>query len=206
MLNEKLRNKINFKLLSVQVSKAKRLYLSLANQSKMGAKAAMPNVIIRPTIEVDLPAILEIYNDAVVNTTAIWNDHLSDLQGRHDWWQQRVEAGFPVLSAQLDEACVGYATYGHFRPNDGYKHSRELSVYVAASARGQGIASQLMQALEDHARTHDVHVLVGGIEAGNEASIALHEKHGFEQAAYLKQVGRKFDRWLDLVLMQKVLG
>lgn len=170
----------------------------------------MPSVLIRPLIEADLPAILEIYNDAVVNTTAIWNDHLSDLEGRRTWWQQRVDAGFPVLTAHLDGVhldgvCVGYATYGHFRPNDGYRHSRELSVYVDAAHRGHGIASQLMQALEAHARTDDVHVLVGGIEAGNEASIALHKKHGFKQTAHLEQVGRKFDRWLDLVLMQKVL-
>lgn len=165
----------------------------------------MQTVIIRPTMQADLPAILDIYNDAVVHTTAIWNEHLSDLAGRLTWWQQRVDAGFPVLSAQLDGACVGYATYGPFRPNDGYKHSRELSVYVDAAHRGHGIASLLMQALEDHARAHDVHVLVGGIEAGNTASIALHKKHGFSETGRLPQVGRKFDRWLDLVLMQKVL-
>lgn len=165
----------------------------------------MTDLRIRPAIEADLPPILDIYNDAVVNTTAIWNEHLSNLNGRRTWWQQRVDAGFPVLIAQLGEACVGYATYGTFRHNDGYKHSRELSVYVAASQRGKGIASQLMQALEDDARTQDVHVLIGGIEAGNTASIALHEKHGFIETGRLPQVGRKFDRWLDLVLMQKVL-
>lgn len=165
----------------------------------------MTDLHIRPAIEADLPVILDIYNDAVVNTTAIWNEQLSDLDGRRAWWQQRVGAGFPVLTAQLGESCAGYATYGTFRPNDGYKHSRELSVYVAASQRGKGIASRLMQALEDHARTHDVHVLIGGIEAGNRASIALHEKHGFIKTGRLPQVGRKFDRWLDLLLMQKVL-
>lgn len=165
----------------------------------------MPDLRFRPVTDHDLPAILAIYNDAVVNTTAIWNDHLSDLEGRRSWWQQRVADGFPVLAAQLDETCVGYATYGHFRPNDGYRHSRELSVYVSDAHRGKGIASRLMQALEAHARTDNVHVLVGGIEAGNEASIALHEKHGFSEAGRLTQVGRKFDRWLDLVLMQKVL-
>jgi phosphinothricin acetyltransferase len=165
----------------------------------------MTAVTVRPVTQDDLPMILAIYNDAVVNTTAIWNDHISDLQGRHDWWQQRVETGFPVLAAELHGACVGYATYGHFRPNDGYRHSRELSVYVSDAHRGQGIASTLMQALEAHARAHDVHVLVGGIEAGNSASIALHEKHGFVQTGRLPQVGRKFGRWLDLILMQKIL-
>lgn len=165
----------------------------------------MRTVLIRSATQTDMPAILEIYNDAVMNTTAIWNEHLSDLEGRKDWWRQRVESGFPVLTAQLSGRCVGYATYGHFRPNHGYKHSRELSIYVAATERGNGIATKLMQALEQHARDNAVHVLVGGIEATNTASIALHEKHGFRKVAHLEQVGRKFDRWLDLVLMQKVL-
>ncbi len=165
----------------------------------------MSEIIVRPATDADLPAILAIYNDAVANTTAIWNEHLSDLEGRRIWWQDRVRQGFPVLVADLDSQCVGYATYGPFRPNDGYKHSRELSVYVATAQRGRGIASRLMEALEAHAREQGVHVLVGGLEARNTASLALHAKHGYEQVGHLKQVGRKFDRWLDLVLMQKVL-
>ncbi|MFN3227278.1 MAG: GNAT family N-acetyltransferase [Hyphomicrobiales bacterium] len=165
----------------------------------------MSEIIIRPAIDADLPAILAIYNDAVANTTAIWNERLSDLEGRRVWWQDRVRQDFPVLVADRDGACAGYATYGHFRPNDGYKHSRELSVYVDAAQRGRGIASRLMEALETHARKQGVHVLIGGLEASNAASLALHAKHGYEQVGHLKQVGRKFDRWLDLVLMQKVL-
>jgi phosphinothricin acetyltransferase len=165
----------------------------------------MSETTVRPATAADLPAILAIYNDAVANTTAIWNERLSDLEGRRTWWQDRVGQGFPVLVADRDGVCVGYATYGPFRPNDGYKHSRELSVYVDAARRGRGIASRLMAALEAHARANDVHVLVGGLEAENTASLALHIKHGFEQVGHLKQVGRKFDRWLDLILMQKVL-
>lgn len=165
----------------------------------------MPEVIIRPAAEKDLPAILDIYNDAVANTTAIWNERPSDLDGRRAWWQDRVAQGFPVFVADVDGRCAGYATYGPFRANDGYRHSRELSVYVDASHRRQGVADRLMQALEAHARADDVHVLLGGIEACNTGSIQLHEKHGFTRTAYLPQVGRKFERWLDLVLMQKVL-
>ncbi|MBO6676640.1 MAG: N-acetyltransferase [Rhizobiales bacterium] len=165
----------------------------------------MSEITVRPAIEADLPAILAIYNDAVANTTAIWNEHLSDLEGRRVWWLERVRQDFPVLVADHGGVCVGYATYGPFRPNDGYKHSRELSVYVDAAQRGRGIASRLMEALEAHAREQGVHVLVGGLEASNEASLALHTKHGYEQVGHLRQVGRKFDSWLDLVLMQKVL-
>ena len=165
----------------------------------------MGTLSIRNAVEADLPAILAIYNDAVANTTAIWNDTLSDISGRRAWWQERVAAAYPVLVGEVDGACAGYATYGPFRANDGYRHSRELSIYVDAAYRRQGIASALMDALETHARANAVHVLLGGIEAGNAGSIALHEKHGFTRSAYLEQVGRKFDRWLDLVLMQKIL-
>lgn len=165
----------------------------------------MSEILIRPAIDADLPAILAIYNDAVATTTAIWNERLSDLDDRRHWWQDRVARGFPVLVAELNGRCIGYATYGPFRPNDGYKHSRELSIYVDAAHRGKGIASKLMDRLEEHARADGVHVLVGGLEADNTASLALHARHGFEKVGHLKQVGRKFDRWLDLVLMQKVL-
>lgn len=170
----------------------------------------MTDVSIRRATDTDLPAILVIYNDAVLHTTAIWNEVLSDLGGRRAWWQDRVDRGFPVLVAEADDAnaqrvCAGYATYGPFRPNDGYKHSRELSVYIDAAFRGRGLASKLMDALEAHARADDVHVLFGGIEASNTASLALHAKHGFVETGRLPEAGRKFDRWLDLVLMQKVL-
>ena len=170
----------------------------------------MSDVLIRPAAEADLPSILSIYNDAVLHTTAIWNEAVSDLDGRRAWWQDRVKQGYPVLIADIDgpdaeRICAGYATYGPFRANDGYKHSRELSIYLDRAFRGRGIASELMEALETRARADGVHVLIGGIESGNVTSLALHAKHGFTETARLPEVGRKFDRWLDLVLMQKVL-
>ena len=165
----------------------------------------MSQALVRPATEADLPAILAIYNDAVASTTAIWNEVLSDLEGRRAWWQDRVGAGFPVLVAEVDGVCAGYATYGPFRPHDGYRHARELSIYVGGAHRGQGLADALMAALEAHARHAGVHVLLGALEAGNAASMALHAKHGFVETGRLPQVGRKFGRWLDLVFMQKLL-
>lgn len=160
---------------------------------------------IRPAEAGDGPALLAIYNDAVLNTTSIWNETPSDLDGRLQWLAERTGAGFPVIVAEIDGAVAGYATYGPFRPHEGYRHTAELSIYVRADVRGRGVGRALLTALIDIARAAKVHVLVGGIEANNAASIALHASLGFETAARLPQVGAKFGRWLDLQFMTKVL-
>ncbi len=165
----------------------------------------MQSLTIRPTQESDLRVITAIYNDAVAHTTATWVTQTSSLEERRVWWRMRVDAGFPTFSAIHDDTCIGYASYGPFRAGPGYSSTRELSVYVDGAHRGRGVASKLIEALEREARASDVHVLVGGIEADNAASHALHLKHGYTQVARMPQVGRKFDRWLDLVLMQKIL-
>jgi len=155
--------------------------------------------------EEHLPGILAIYNHAVVNTTAIWNDALVDLDNRRAWWRGRIEAGFPVLVAVEGEAVLGYASFGPFRAFDGYRQTVEHSIYVVEVARRRGIASALLAALEAEARRAGMHVMLGGIAADNEASIRLHRKHGFAETARMPEVGQKFGRWLDLVFMQKVL-
>lgn len=150
----------------------------------------------------DLPIIMDIYNDAVLNTTAIWNDVLVDLDNRQDWFKARKERGFPVLVAVKDGAVAGYASYGDWRAFDGYRHTREHSVYVHKDARGAGIGKLLMQGLIEHAKASGVHVLIGAIESENTASIRLHEALGFRVAGRYSEVGRKFDRWLDLTSME----
>lgn len=153
------------------------------------------------TIE-DLPAIMDIYNDAVENTTAIWNETLVDLQNRRDWFKARTERGFPVIVAVKDGAVVGYASFGDWRPFDGYRHTREHSVYVHKDARGHGIGRLLMLSLIEHAKAAGVHVLIGAIESENAASIRLHEKLGFRVVGRYSEVGKKFGRWLDLTSME----
>ncbi|MEM6712047.1 MAG: N-acetyltransferase family protein [Pseudomonadota bacterium] len=165
----------------------------------------MQEIIIRDATRDDLPAILAIYNHAVLHTTAIWNETVSDLKGRETWWRDRTDNSLPVFVVDVNGTSAGFATYGPFRPNHGYKHTRELSIYVDERFRRRGLATRLLKALETHARANHVHVLVGGIEAKNSASIDLHLKHGFSETARMKEVGRKFDRWLDLILMQKIL-
>ncbi|CUX27294.1 N-acyltransferase YncA [compost metagenome] len=154
----------------------------------------------------DLSGIMEIYNDAVLNTTAIWNDVLVDLENRKEWFAARKSRGFPVIVAILDGKVAGYASYGDWRAFDGYRHTREHSVYVHKDARGHGIGKKLMQALIDHAAGNDVHVLIAAIEAENIASIRLHESLGFRVVGRFSEVGTKFGRWLDLTCMELKLG
>lgn len=151
----------------------------------------------------DIGGITAIYNDAVARTTAIWNEVTVDAANRLAWLHDRQRAGYPVLVATgPDGAVLGYASFGDWRAWDGYRHTVEHSVYVAASARGQGLGEALMIALIARARAIGKHVMVAGIEAQNSGSIRLHEKLGFDHAGHLSQVGTKFGKWLDLTFMQ----
>lgn len=162
---------------------------------------------IQDATATDLPAILAIYNDAVENTTAIWNETLVDLSNRQAWFAERSAAGFPVLVAH-DAAgmVVGYASYGTWRAIEGFRHTVEHSVYVRSDQRGQGLGPQLMQALIKRAQAAGLHVMVAAIESGNSASIRLHERLGFVTSGQMPQVGRKFGRWLNLTFMQLMLS
>lgn len=158
---------------------------------------------IRMATKADAEAIAEIYNDAVLNTTAIWNDDIVSIENRVAWMTDRQKAGFPVLVAEDDEGTVaGYASYGPWRAFDGYRHTVEHSVYVQTGRRGQGVGRTLMLALISEARIAGIHAMIAGIEANNTASIALHHRLGFKEAGLLREVGTKFGKWLDLAFLQ----
>lgn len=161
--------------------------------------------MIRPATAADLPAILAIYNEAVTTTTAIWNWGEADLANRRAWFDARALQGYPILVADSDGTAGAYASFGDWRPFEGYVHTVEHSVYVASHARRKGLGAVLLGALVDEARRLDKHVMLGGIDATNEASLALHRRLGFVETARMPEVGRKFGRWLDLVFMQKIL-
>ncbi|MHA7970263.1 GNAT family N-acetyltransferase [Rhizobium sp. CAU 1783] len=165
----------------------------------------MTNLIIRDAVEADLVAIRDIYNHAVEHTTAIWNDVLIDVDNRRAWLELRRTKGFPVLVAEVDGRVAGYASYGDWRAFDGYRHTVEHSVYVDKNSRGAGLGKALMLALIDHARASGKHVMIAAIEAGNAASIALHERLGFRLVGIHREVGQKFGRWLDLAAMELML-
>jgi L-amino acid N-acyltransferase len=167
--------------------------------------AALPPAIVRDAAESDLTAILAIHNTAIAESTAIWDTEPADLANRSAWFHQHTDAGCPVLVSETDGRIAGYASYGPFRPKFGYRHTMENSVYLADGFHGQGIATLLMTELLARARSAGVHVMVAGIEAGNTVSIALHKKLGFQTVGQMPEVGRKFNRWLDLTLMQLIL-
>lgn len=158
--------------------------------------------LIRDATEADLPAILEIYNDAVANTTAIWNETLVDLANRRDWFAARRARGFPILVADEDGVVKGYASYGDWRAFEGFRHTVEHSVYVHREARGEGIGRLLMRELITRAASNGIHVMIACVEAGNAASIRLHERLGFRLTGTFSEVGIKFGRWLDLACME----
>lgn len=161
---------------------------------------------IRDARPADAEGIAAIYNDAVAHTTAIWNDATVDAADRAAWIAARQASGYPVLVAvDQGDTVVGYASFGDWRPFDGYRHTVEHSVYVRSDQRGGGIGRALMLTLIERARRLGKHVMVAGVEAGNEGSLRLHERLGFEHAGTLRQVGTKFGAWLDLTFLQLTL-
>ncbi|WP_312978534.1 N-acetyltransferase family protein [Corynebacterium sp.] len=166
----------------------------------------MTEINIRAASDADIPAITAIYNDAVANTVAVWNDDIVDEENRRSWLQGYQVPGTCALVAEdAAGALLGYATYGEFRHYDGFRHTVENSIYVDGTRRAGGVGTALMQALIEHARDNGKHVMVAAIEGGNTASIRLHAKVGFEACGTVRQVGTKFGRWLDMTLMQLML-
>ena len=157
---------------------------------------------IRDALVKDAGPIAGIYNQAVRDTVAIWNDSEVDVANRRAWIADRQVAGYPVLVLEEGGEVIGYASYGPYRPFDGYKYSVEHSVYVRPEHHGRGYGRLLMEALIERARKGKVHVMIGGIAAENEGSLVLHKKLGFVETGRMPEVGQKFGRWLDLVFMQ----
>lgn len=158
--------------------------------------------MIRDATPDDAQAIATIYNDAVRTTTAIWNEVEVNALNRIEWMEARQKAGFPVLVLEEGAKVVGYASYGPFRAFDGYRGTVEHSVYVRADLRGGGRGAALLKALIWRAQAQGLHVMVAAIEAENRASIVLHQRLGFTAVGLMPQVGQKFGRWLDLLLLQ----
>ncbi|WOP16087.1 GNAT family N-acetyltransferase [Ottowia sp. SB7-C50] len=162
--------------------------------------------LIDCTHDAHAPAILDILNDAIVTSTALYDYQPRTLASMRGWFDAKAAGGFPVIGA-VDDAgtLLGFASYGTWRAFPAYKYTVEHSVYVHKDARGRGLASLLMRALIDAARVQGKHVLVGAIDAANDASIALHQQLGFVHAGTVRQAGFKFGRWLDVAFYQLIL-
>jgi len=163
-------------------------------------------VLMRDATEADLPAIRDIYNHAVEHTTAIWNETLVDLDNRIEWFKARKAKGFPVIVAEKDGKVTGYASYGDWRAFDGYRHTVEHTIHIRESHWGAGAGRLLLTVLIDRARSQGLHAMVGAVDGDNDASVRFHERLGFVEVGRMPEVGTKFGRWLDLVLMQLIVS
>ena len=166
----------------------------------------MSSVLIVAATKNDIPQILDIVNHYIENDTCIYDLEPRSLEKQMEWFENQTLNNFPVLVAKIDNQLIGFASYSQFRPKVGYKFSMEHSVYVAHNQKGNGAGKMLLQALIEIAKNQNIHTLIGGIDANNQGSIDFHSKFGFETVGRMNQVGYKFNRWLDLVWMQKTLN
>ena len=158
--------------------------------------------MIRDATEAEVPAILDIYNEVLATSTAIFSDTPTTLEDRLTWFRARRALGYPVLVSMDASGLLGFASFADFRSWPGYRHTVEHSVHVRADVRRRGVGRELVRALVDRAVALGKHVMVAGVDAENVASIRLHERLGFQRAGTLHQVGCKFGRWLDLTFLE----
>jgi L-amino acid N-acyltransferase YncA len=163
-------------------------------------------IIVREATRNDLAAILEIYNEAVLNTTATYDYEPRTMEQRIAWYEDHQQHNYPVFIAQNEEGrIVGWSALNPFHARPGYRFTADNSVYVAADQRGRGIGKLLMPPLIEGARRRGLHAIIAAIDTASEASLRLHAAFGFVKVAHLKQVGYKFGRWLDVVYMELLL-
>ena len=158
---------------------------------------------LKPCTEKQLPEILEIFNDAILNSTALYDYKIRTMETMYAWYDEKIAHNYPVLGA-FDEnnVLLGFATYGMFRVRPAYKYTVEHSVYVHPDKRGLGTGRILLREIIRKAEEQDFHVMVGVIDASNEVSIKLHENEGFVLTGVMKEVGFKFGKWLDAAFYQ----
>jgi L-amino acid N-acyltransferase len=160
---------------------------------------------IREAEHRDLDIILDIMNDAIINTTSIYDYKPRGHAFVENWFDKKRLDNMPVLVAEVNGNTVAYGSYGIFRAWEAYKFSVEHSIYVQQDFQGQGIGKQLLIALVERAKKDGFHTMIAGIDADNQKSYAFHKKLGFVEVGKFKEVGYKFDKWLDLVFMQLML-
>jgi L-amino acid N-acyltransferase len=157
---------------------------------------------IRDAVLSDFDEITAIYNEVLATSTAIYRDYPTTREERITWWNSRKEQGYPLLVATDGKVIAGFASFGDFRPWPGYRFTVEGTVHIHSSIRGQGVGTELLRELIARAQAIGKHVMIAGVDAENTASLGFLKRFGFEQTAQLREVGYKFDRFLDLVFLQ----
>jgi L-amino acid N-acyltransferase len=162
---------------------------------------------VRPAARDDLPAIHEIYNEAVLNTTASYDYEPRTMEHRVGWFEAHEHQRLPIFVAIDDRGSVaGWSSLSRYHDRKGYQFTVENSVYVGAAQRGRGVGQALLPPLIESAQALGVRAIIAAIDAENEASLRLHTRFGFVQVGHFKQVGFKFGRWLDVIYMERLIG
>jgi L-amino acid N-acyltransferase len=161
--------------------------------------------LVECTWESHANEILDIFNEAIANSTALYDYKPRTRESMVGWFKAKEAGRLPVIGAVASHGqLLGFASYGTFRAWPAYKYSVEHSVYIHKDHRGKGIGQTLMLKLIRAAMEQQYHVMVGGIDVNNASSIALHKKLGFVHAGTIKHAAYKFDRWLDLAFYQRL--
>ena len=162
-------------------------------------------MILRRAEARDAVAVAAIWNPVIRDTAATFTTQEKTAEGLAADFATRAAEGKLFLVAEEAGEILGFATYFQFRNGPGYARTMEHSIILSPAARGRGLGRALMAGIEDHARAAGVHSLWAGVSAENPAGVAFHLSVGFAEVARLPEVGFKFGRWMDLVLMQKIL-
>ena len=153
----------------------------------------------------DCPAILDIINDAILNSTALYDYNVRTLATQEAIFEDKISKGFPIFVAEIENKIAGFGYYSEFRFREAYKFTVEHSVYAQKNHIGKGIGKLLLTELIKTAKSQNLHTMIGVIDSENTNSIDFHKKFGFEEVGFIKESGYKFDRWLHSVIVQKML-
>ncbi len=165
----------------------------------------MDDPVIRRAVRDDCAAILAIYNEAVLTTTASYDLEPRSLEHRLQWFDAHLAQNLPVFVATLQGTVVGWSSLSRYHDRFGYRFTCENSIYIASGYRGRGLGAQLLAPLIEAAHTLGLHTIIAAVDASNDASLRLHLRQGFVECGRFREVGHKFDRWLDVVYLQRMV-
>ena len=164
------------------------------------------NIIIRTAKTEDVNSILDIINHEIVHSTVVYDYQERSYEQQLAWFQKKTQDNMPVIVAEKEGSVLGFGTFGIFRPWDAYRFSVEHSIYTHKDSRGMGIGKLIMTELIRLATEQGFHTMIAGVDNSNTGSYEFHKKFGFQEIGTFKEVGYKFDQWLDLIFMQLFLN
>ena len=160
---------------------------------------------IRDYQKQDCSAVLAIINDAILHSTALYDYNVRNLNTQETIFEEKLQKGFPVIVAEMNNEVIGFGYYSEFRFREAYKFTVEHSVYANKNYIGKGIGKLLLTELIERAKKQNLHTMIGVIDSENTNSIDFHKKFGFKEVGFIKESGFKFNKWLHSVIVQKML-